>query len=78
VYQSWEVDAAGRWRCESIGVSIGLEGAAVTVSTHAGVPLPHEGQIMATLARTEAELACKDAEREELRRQLEERRERND
>jgi hypothetical protein len=71
VYQSWAVDAAGRWRCESIGVSIGLEGAAVTVYTHAGVPIPHEGQIMATLAR-------KDAELEELRRQLEELRERND
>jgi Uma2 family endonuclease len=87
VYQPWEVDEAGRWRCESIGVSIGLEGAAVTVYTHAGVPIPREGQIMATLARKDAEhaeeivrkdaeLARKDAELEELRRLLEDLRDR--
>jgi Uma2 family endonuclease len=79
IYQPWERDAEGRWRCESIGVSIGLAGAAVTVYTHAGVPIPREGQIMATLAhkdaelaRKDTELARKDTELAELRRQLEE------
>jgi hypothetical protein len=43
-------------------VSIGLEGAVVTVYTHAGIPIPPEGQIMAALARKDAELAHKDAE----------------
>jgi hypothetical protein len=53
-------------------VTIGLEGTVVTVYTHAGVPIPHEGQVMAELARRDAELARKDAENAALRRQLEE------
>jgi Uma2 family endonuclease len=65
-YQPWERDEAGRWRCESIGVSIGLEGTMVTIHTHAGVAIPLEGQIMATLAHKDAqhasELARKDAQ----------------
>jgi hypothetical protein len=62
VYQPWLLDAAGCWRCESIAVSIGLEGAVARVYTHAGVPIPHEGQIMAELARKDAEVAWRDAE----------------
>jgi Uma2 family endonuclease len=65
VYQPWKVDAAGRWRCESIAVTIGLEGTVARVYTYAGVPIPHEGEIMAELAR-------RDAENAELRRQLDE------
>jgi hypothetical protein len=87
VYQPWALDEAGCWRCESIGVSIGLEGTMVTIHTHAGVAIPLEGQIMATLARLQsehatqlarqntehaAELARQNAELAELRRQLEE------
>jgi Uma2 family endonuclease len=72
LYQPWEVDAVGRWQCETIAATIGLEGTVVTVYTHAGVPIPHEGQIMAELAQRDAELAYKDAENAELRRQLEE------
>jgi hypothetical protein len=68
-YQPWAVDATGRWRCESIAVSIGLEGAVARVYTHAGVPIPQEGQIMAMLAHKDAEHAAQIAE---LQRQLDE------
>jgi hypothetical protein len=79
-YQPWEVDAPGRWRCESIAVIIGLEGATATVYTQTGVPVPREGQLMAALARRKAEHATETARKDmeyaaqiaELRRQLEE------
>jgi hypothetical protein len=61
IYQPWPVDEMCRWRCESIAVTIGLEGAVVTVYTRAGIPIPHEGQIMAALAGKDAEVAQRDA-----------------
>lgn len=80
-YQPWVVDAAGRWHSETIGVGIGLEGSLVTIYTRAGIPVPHEGEMLALLTRKDAEMARKeaehaaelarrDAELEEMRSQL--------
>lgn len=65
-YHPWEPDAAGHWRSVEIGVSIGLEGAQVSVYTHDGTRTLREGEVERERARLQAEL-------ERLRRLLAER-----
>jgi hypothetical protein len=69
VYQPWLPERNGRWRSAEIEISIGLERIHATVYDAAGRPQLREGEIGRELARRDAELA-------ELRRQVEELRKR--
>jgi Uma2 family endonuclease len=75
IYQPWLPAANGRWQSEEIGIAIGLEGAMATIHTADGRRQLREGEIARELVRKDAELSRKDLELAELRRLVEELRE---
>jgi hypothetical protein len=63
VYQAWGADERGRWQSQEIAVAFGVEEEWVTVYSSPDRRQLREGEIMATLAAKDAELA-------DLRRRL--------
>jgi Uma2 family endonuclease len=75
IYHPWLPAANGRWQSKEIGIAIGLEGAMATIHTADGRRQLREGEIARELVRKDAELSRKDEELAELRRLVEELRE---
>lgn len=72
-YRPWHAEPDGRYRSETLPVSVGLEGAAAAVYLADGRRMYQEDEVEEELARRGAEIEHKTAEIARLRRLLEER-----